>query len=88
MMIVGSTEKGAPAYSWDENLVFAAAIQNELFEAAPGVARTLYLRGASYNQQYAKYGILVEIGSCGNTLSEAKLAAKVFGNAVAAIIKK
>lgn len=87
MMIIGSSEKGAPDYNWEDNLVFATAIQNMLFDSADGVARPLYLRGATYNQQYAKHGLLVEIGSCGNTLDEAKTAAKVFGNAAAAVIK-
>ena len=86
MMIVGSNEKGAGDYAWQDNLVLATAIQKNLFSDARGVARQLNLRGATYNQQYAKHGILVEIGSCGNTLEEAKLAAKVFGNAFAKVI--
>lgn len=86
MMIVGSCEKGAADYDWESNLVLAEAVQQKLFEDAEGVARQMNLRGATYNQQYAKHGILVEIGSCGNTLSEAKTAAKVFGEAVARVI--
>ncbi len=86
MMIIGSNEKGAADYDWESNLVLAEAIQRQLFGKASGVARQLYLRGATYNQQYAKHGLLVEIGSCGNTLVEAKTAAKAFGNAVAAVI--
>ena len=87
MMIIGSNEKGAADYDWQSNLVLAEAIQQNLFENASGVARQLYLRGATYNQQYAKHGLLVEIGSCGNTLAEAKTAAKAFGKAVADVIK-
>ena len=87
MMIVGSNEKGAADYDWQSNLVLAEAIQQKLFESADGVARQMNLRGATYNQQYAKHGILVEIGSCGNTLTEAKTAAKAFGEAVAGVIK-
>ena len=87
MMIIGSNEKGAADYDWQSNLVLAEAIQQRLFENASGVARQLYLRGATYNQQYAKHGLLVEIGSCGNTLAEAKTAAKAFAKAVADVIK-
>ncbi|MBR5011563.1 MAG: stage II sporulation protein P, partial [Clostridia bacterium] len=87
MMIVGSSEKGASEYDWQSNLVLATAIQARLFEDAPHVARQLNLRGATYNQQYAKHGILLEIGSCGNTLEEAKNAAKAFGNALIDVLK-
>ncbi|MBQ8835891.1 MAG: stage II sporulation protein P [Clostridia bacterium] len=86
MMIVGSNEKGAAEYDWQSNLVLAEAVQQKLFKDASGIARQLNLRGATYNQQYAKHGLLVEIGSCGNTLTEAKVAAKAFGEAVAAVI--
>ncbi len=88
MMLVGSNEKGAPEYDWQSNLVLAEALQAELFESASGVARQLNLRGATYNQQYAKHGLLVEIGSCGNTLDEAKNAAKAFGDALIEVLKQ
>lgn len=86
MMIVGSCEKGAATYDWESNLVLAEAVQQKLFETAEGVSRQMNLRGATYNQQYAKHGLLVEIGSCGNTVSEAKVAAKAFGEAVADVL--
>ena len=87
MMIVGSNEKSGIDYKWEENLILAKALQNELFENTVGTARQLYLRGATYNQQYAKYGLLLEIVSCGNSLDEAKLTAKVFANAFAKTLK-
>lgn len=87
MMIIGSDEKWDGTYSWKSNLVLASAIQQNLFEDAKGVARQLYLRGATYNQQYAKHGLLLEIGSCGNSLDEAKEAAKVFADAFIKVVK-
>ena len=33
------------------------------------------LRGAGFNQQYASGSLILEIGSCGNTLTEAKRSA-------------
>ncbi len=87
MIIAGSDEKGAGEYNWHGNLSLAVAINQRMSEAANGIVRTLYLRGASYNQQYAEHGLLLEIGSCGNTLSEAKEAAKVFAKAFAKVIK-
>ena len=87
MMIIGSNEKSSASYDWESNLVLAKALQDRLFKSASGIARQLYLRGATYNQQYARHGLLIEIGSCGNTLDEAKLAAKVFGKAVVNLLK-
>lgn len=87
MMIVGSDEKGAGEYDWKSNLILAEAIQQHLCGDTLGVPRQLYLRGASYNQQYAKYGLLLEIGSCGNSLSEAKEAALAFADAFEKVLK-
>ena len=87
MMIVGSSEKSGIDYDWQANLVLATGIQKNLYEDTLGVARQLYLRGATYNQQYAKYGLLLEIGSCGNSLAEAKNAAKAFADAFEKVIK-
>lgn len=87
MMIIGSDEKGAGEYDWQANLVLAEAIQQHLYDDTLGVARQLYLRGATYNQQYAKYGLLLEIGSCGNSLSEAKNAALAFADSLEKVLK-
>ncbi len=86
MMIVGSNEKSGKIYDWQSNLVLAEALQQELFKNAGGTARQIYLRGATYNQQYTQNGLLLEIGSCGNTLSEAKNAAKAFAEAFINVI--
>lgn len=87
MMIVGSGEKSAIAYDWQANLILAEAIQQRLVADTLGVARQLCLRGATYNQQYAPYGLLLEIGACGNSLAEAKNAAVAFANAFENVIK-
>ena len=87
LIIVGTDEKGAGEYDWQSNLVLAEAIQQHLFEDTLSISRALCLRGASYNQQYAKYGLLLEIGSCGNRLSEAKEAALAFADAFEKVLK-
>ncbi len=88
MIIIGTDEKGAGEYDWEKNLVLATAIQQKLTDDTTAIVRKLYLRGASYNQQYAKHGLLLEIGSCGNTLAEAKEAARAFADAFEKVIKK
>lgn len=86
MMLVGSDEKGAGSYDWMGNLTLAEAIQQHLCADTLGVARPLCLRGASYNQQLADYGLLLEIGACGNSLSEAKNAARAFAAAFVKVL--
>jgi stage II sporulation protein P len=48
--------------------------------------RPISLRGSSYNQEYTPGSILVEIGSCGNTLEEAKNAGVIFAEEVSKLI--
>lgn len=87
MMLVGSDEKGAGSYDWMGNLTLAEAIQQHLCADTLGVARPLCLRGASYNQQLAAHGLLVEIGSCGNSLSETENAARAFAAAFVKVLR-
>lgn len=87
MIIVGSGEKSGIDYPFEDNLILAEAIQQNLFDDTAGIARQIYLRGATYNQQYSRYGLLLEIGSCGNTLEEAKNAARAFADAFEKVIK-
>ncbi len=76
MLLVGTNEKGADHPSWEENLTVALKLQSKLCEDFPGLARPINLRGASFNQQSSPGSILIEIGSSGNTLTEAKRAAE------------
>lgn len=87
MMLVGSDEKGAGSYDWMGNLTLAEAVQQHLCADTLGVARPLCLRGASYNQQLAARGLLVEIGSCGNSLSETENAARAFAAAFIKVLR-
>lgn len=86
MMLIGSDEKGAGEYAWQANLSLAEAIQQRLCADTLGVARPLCLRGASYNQQLATYGLLLEIGSCGNSRAEAENAARAFADAFVKVL--
>lgn len=80
MIVCGTDEMGADFPDWEENLAFALRIS----AAAPtGFMRNINLRGASFNEQLANRFLLVEVGSAGNTLEEAKLAAKRFASAFA-----
>ena len=88
MIVAGTDSKGANHPHWRENLVFALKIQKELIGYAPHFARAINLRGAAFNQQYAKGSLLLEIGSCGNTLAEAKRAGKLAAEAIVRVLKE
>jgi hypothetical protein len=44
--------------------------------------RSIDLRSASFNEQYTKGSLLLEVGSCANTLEEAKISADIFADAL------
>lgn len=71
MIVCGTDEMGADFPHWQENFSFASEYQRRLFEGSPKRVRHMNLRSASFNQQLAKRYLLLEIGSCGNTLDEA-----------------
>ena len=86
MLVVGTDARGADHPDWQENLNVAVKLHNGMCERFPGIMRSIDLRGASFNQQYGAGFLLVEIGSCGNTLDEAKNAARLLGGGVAEMI--
>ncbi len=76
MLVVGTDEKGADHPNWEENFTVAAHLQSRLTATYEKFARPINIRGASFNEQFTKGSLLIEIGSAGNSLSEAKNAAK------------
>jgi len=74
MLVIGTNEAGANHAGWRNNLALAAKYQVQL-NKYPTLARPVYLRSASFNQQLSAGSMLLEIGSAANTLTEAKNAA-------------
>ncbi len=86
MIVCGSDEMGADFPDWRENFAFGKAYQRRLYEKAPDKVRHMQLRSASFNQQLGERYLLLEVGTCGNTLAEAtasaKIAAEVFADMI------
>ncbi len=74
MLVIGTNEAGASHTNWRANLALGADYQKQLNDY-PTLARPVYLRKASYNQQLSAGYLLLEVGSAANTISEAKNAA-------------
>lgn len=83
MILLGSGRSGAQVPQWRENLSFALAVCAEINEISEDILRPIMLRATRYNQHLSVGAILVEVGTCGNTLSEAERAAAIFAKALA-----
>ena len=83
LMFVLGTDKRLNHPDWEENLSLALKLQVLLEKENPGICRDLTLSKNRYNQHLGKYALLIEIGAAGNTLDEAKLAARELGEAIA-----
>lgn len=86
MCVVGTDEKGAAHPYWRSNLALALQLQGALNEKYETLARPISLRGAAYNQSLTRGSLLIEIGSTGNTIEEAKRAARLTAQALSDII--
>lgn len=87
MIVVGTDEGGAYHPGWKDNLSLALNIQQNMVSIEESVPRKINLRSAAFNQGLCSGSLLLEIGSCGNSLSEAKRAAVVAALAVAGAVK-
>lgn len=83
MLVVGTNASGLDHPGWRENLNFAANLQADLSGAYPGLMRPINLRRQRFNEHLRPGGMLLEVGSSGNTLQEALAAVRLFGEALA-----
>ncbi|PKM62905.1 MAG: hypothetical protein CVU97_03020 [Firmicutes bacterium HGW-Firmicutes-21] len=86
MLVIGTNQGGANHPDWKNNLTVGVKLQGILNNDYPTLARPIQLRTASFNQQLATGSLLLEVGSCGNTIDEAKNAAKLFAASFAKMI--
>jgi stage II sporulation protein P len=86
MAVVGSDANGT-ACNWEGNFALAMLLRQKLNQSCEGIARPVYLRRSSFNQELAPYSLLLEIGTGANTLEEAKRTVQRVGDALAEIIR-
>lgn len=87
MAVMGSNYSYKEHVNWQSNLTLAIKLTERLNQKYDSFTRPISLRQTSYNQEYTKGSMLLEIGSCGNTLSEAKEAATILTKELCEIIK-
>ncbi|MCL2368729.1 MAG: stage II sporulation protein P [Oscillospiraceae bacterium] len=86
MLVVGTDHAGLEHPHWRENLKFALRLQAAMLERYPTLARPIRLREERFNAHLSPGAILVEIGTCANTLQEALAAARLFAECTADVI--
>lgn len=86
MAVVGSDGSGTPCDNWEGNLALALQLRRALNGEVGSVCRPVTLRNSSYNQELGAYALLLEIGTGGNSVSEAERTARLVGRALARLI--
>ena len=82
LMFVLGTDERLEHPDWERNLSLALKLQTLLEREHPGLCRSLSLTRNRYNQHLGELALLVEIGAAGNTLEEARLAARELAEAI------
>ena len=82
MFVIGTNASGLEHDNWMENLKFAIMIQNRANEMYPGLFRDINLSSSRYNQHVSKGACIIEVGTTGNTLEEAKNSMKYLSNVI------
>ena len=87
MLLCGTDAGGADFDHWEKNLSLALKLTDKLSGKYSSLMRRVALRGASYNEQYTNGSLLIEVGTDGNTLSQASYSAELLAKALAELIK-
>lgn len=77
MFVVGLGTNGLVHDAWEKNLTLAVKLQERLVKEYPDLTRPLNLRSGRFNQHLSAGMLLWEMGSCGNTLEQAKYSARL-----------
>ncbi len=83
MLVCGTDEGGSGHTDWRDNLTFAATLQASIHNDHPDLMRPINLRRASFYQDSSPRALILECGTCANTLTEAKRGAVLFSCSLA-----
>ena len=86
LFVMGTNAAGQEHPGWQRNLSMALKLQALCETEAPGLFREMSLRRQRYNQHLTPYSVLLEVGTAGNTLSEALLSAEFFADQLAKLL--
>lgn len=88
LMIISGCEEGKVTDfpEWEHNLTFALRLQSICEELYPGLMRPLYFCQRKYNMDCSRNNLLIEVGSCANTLEQAAFSGRLLGNSLAKLL--
>ncbi len=78
MLVMGTNAGGLTHDNWRTNLNFAVNLQKKINASYDGLMRPVNVRKQRFNEQATTGSMLLEVGSSGNTLSEALVSARYF----------
>ena len=87
MFVIG-TNSELSHDNWQENLLLATKIQKRANDMYEGLMRPINLRCERFNQQLSKGSVILEVGTCANTLEEARYSAELFANVLVSLFEK
>ncbi len=83
MFVIGTDHGGSGHTSWSDNLSLAARLYASIEAENPTMMRNINLRSASFNEQYTKGSLLIEVGACASDYDEAALTAEILADHLA-----
>lgn len=86
LMFVVGTDQNLPHPNWRENLKLALTLQQAALSRCETLMRPIDLSSCRYNQQLTPGSLILEAGTCGNTLSEAVAAVECFAEAAGPVL--
>ncbi len=87
MLVVGTNDGGLDHPDWRENMKLALKLQNAISKKYPNLMRGVNLRKERFNGHTTKGSMIIEVGSSGNTLSEAVRGATFGAEEIAKFLK-
>ena len=88
LMIITGCEEGKVTEfpDWEYNLTFALKLHSVIEENHPGLMRPLFFCQRKYNMDLTHNNLLVEVGSCANTLEEAAYSGRLLGDSLVKLL--
>ncbi len=87
MLVMGSQSGNVKNFpKWKENLKLATKLQQTIEVMYPGLARSIHFMPKNYNESLTTGSMLIEVGTDGNTLTEAKYSAELLSNALISLL--
>ena len=88
MIITGSDDGTMDIPHWQENLQFAAQLQNAIETDWPPLTRPIFFCYRKYNMDLTTGSLLLEVGTQANTLEEATYTARLVGRSLARLLNE